>query len=319
MAQKSVVVTTTNDTTTQHLRKVNVLTAAVAGTSLAEWASVTSDGHNTFETVVSVTPALTGARTVIVPVGGGGGGTWSPVNLGAVVRAWYKFDALTGANGDPQGSITDSSGNAFTLTQAGTLRATLAAADLNSKNTIRFTAASSQRYPLSSTIMSGSSAGSFYLVQKVVSAAVANGSPQWGAGSQDYTPFSDGNIYEDFGSAARNTVGTPTGALTSYRIISAYSAANDWAYFIDGGTGGPSGGTTAKFSTATNTVTWTGVSTWLGANTGLTYFDGWYAEVVYTNAKQSTTDRQKMEGYLASKWGLQGNLDATHPYKSSAP
>ena len=31
------------------------------------------------------------------------------------------------------------------------------------------------------------------------------------------------------------------------------------------------------------------------------------------------TDFQKAEGYLAHKWGLQGNLPVAHPYKSSAP
>jgi hypothetical protein len=33
----------------------------------------------------------------------------------------------------------------------------------------------------------------------------------------------------------------------------------------------------------------------------------------------STTDRQKLEGYLAHKWGLAANLPADHPYKSAAP
>ena len=31
------------------------------------------------------------------------------------------------------------------------------------------------------------------------------------------------------------------------------------------------------------------------------------------------TDFQKAEGYLAHKWGLEGNLPSDHPYKSSAP
>lgn len=33
----------------------------------------------------------------------------------------------------------------------------------------------------------------------------------------------------------------------------------------------------------------------------------------------STSDRQKIEGYLAHKWGMDGNLDSTHPYALSAP
>ena len=33
----------------------------------------------------------------------------------------------------------------------------------------------------------------------------------------------------------------------------------------------------------------------------------------------STTQRQQLEGYLATKWGTRGNLPATHPFKSLPP
>ena len=33
----------------------------------------------------------------------------------------------------------------------------------------------------------------------------------------------------------------------------------------------------------------------------------------------STSDRQRVEGYLAHKWLLTGSLPADHPYKSTAP
>jgi len=33
----------------------------------------------------------------------------------------------------------------------------------------------------------------------------------------------------------------------------------------------------------------------------------------------STTQIEKAEGYLAHKWGLEGNLDSSHPYKSTPP
>jgi hypothetical protein len=33
----------------------------------------------------------------------------------------------------------------------------------------------------------------------------------------------------------------------------------------------------------------------------------------------STSDRQKIEGYLAHKWGMDSNLDSSHPYALSAP
>ena len=46
---------------------------------------------------------------------------------------------------------------------------------------------------------------------------------------------------------------------------------------------------------------------------------GGIAEVVICDAVLSSTDREKVEGYLAHKWGLESNLSSTHPYRYSAP
>ena len=49
---------------------------------------------------------------------------------------------------------------------------------------------------------------------------------------------------------------------------------------------------------------------------------GWVGvigEVVSFDNKLSTTDKEKMEGYLAHKWGLTANLPALHTYKTVAP
>lgn len=43
------------------------------------------------------------------------------------------------------------------------------------------------------------------------------------------------------------------------------------------------------------------------------------AELIVVPAALSTADRQKVEGYLAHKWGLSESLPADHPYKSSPP
>ena len=42
-------------------------------------------------------------------------------------------------------------------------------------------------------------------------------------------------------------------------------------------------------------------------------------EVLMFNSTLSTTDRQKLEGYLAWKWGSVASLPAGHPYKNSPP
>jgi len=49
---------------------------------------------------------------------------------------------------------------------------------------------------------------------------------------------------------------------------------------------------------------------------------GWFgtmAEFIGTDTRWDTTTRQKLEGYLAWKWGVVGNLPAIHPYKNYPP
>lgn len=48
-------------------------------------------------------------------------------------------------------------------------------------------------------------------------------------------------------------------------------------------------------------------------------FAGAINEVLVVPTTLSTTDRQKLEGYLAWKWGLQANLPVGHPYKNTPP
>lgn len=44
--------------------------------------------------------------------------------------------------------------------------------------------------------------------------------------------------------------------------------------------------------------------------------NGTICEIVWYNSNVPTADRQKMEGYLAWKWGIQGQLPSSHPYKT---
>ena len=47
--------------------------------------------------------------------------------------------------------------------------------------------------------------------------------------------------------------------------------------------------------------------------------NGSVCEVVITDYTADTLTRQKLEGYLAHKWGLTANLPADHPYKTEVP
>jgi hypothetical protein len=94
-----------------------------------------------------------------------------------------------------------------------------------------------------------------------------------------------------------------------------------------GGTNGDGGAVTVTstgFSQPTYqtdaTQTWssaaaTGFQVGGRQQSGTAYGDKYISEVVGCNTKLSTEDRQKLEGYLAWKWGLAENLPNDHPYR----
>ena len=43
------------------------------------------------------------------------------------------------------------------------------------------------------------------------------------------------------------------------------------------------------------------------------------AEIILLSSPPSVSDRQKIEGYLAHKWGFTAKLPAEHPYKEVSP
>ena len=56
-----------------------------------------------------------------------------------------------------------------------------------------------------------------------------------------------------------------------------------------------------------------------GTPADVNYWGGFIGEVIYYNTVLSTTNRQKVEGYLAWKWGIQSNLPYEHPFKYVPP
>ena len=55
------------------------------------------------------------------------------------------------------------------------------------------------------------------------------------------------------------------------------------------------------------------------ATSGSDLFDGAYCEVLFFDSELSQTEIEEFEGYVAHKWGQEGNLPAAHPYKSAPP
>lgn len=63
----------------------------------------------------------------------------------------------------------------------------------------------------------------------------------------------------------------------------------------------------------------TSLTTWSTGKYITSYYLGDICELIVLSYGADTTTRQKIEGYLAWKWGLEGSLPSTHPYKLFPP
>lgn len=241
---------------------------------------------------------------------------FSPLAIGNLA-AWYNADQQVEAADADVATLVDRSGNGHDFTAGAGDRPQLKHSFIGGKKSLAFVAASTESMTCASGLLNGAGAASYFAVAKRANDPPAGGGDQGpliaaftAAGNDSHWPFSDGNIYEAFGTDTRKTVGDPTPSLASgFRIYSVHSAAGDFRAYLDA---------TSIFSTGTNTAG-LGTSTRVIAANGAAYFDGWLAELVFFSAALSSGDREKMEGYLAWKYGLEGNLPGAHPYAGAAP
>lgn len=52
---------------------------------------------------------------------------------------------------------------------------------------------------------------------------------------------------------------------------------------------------------------------------GISWWNGTIAEIIFIASNASQADRERLEGYLAHKWGTQASLPALHPYLTTPP
>jgi hypothetical protein len=221
---------------------------------------------------------------------------FSPSDLTGL-RQWLKADALSLADNDPVSSWTDSSGNALHATNTGSARPTFKTSIVNSLPIVRFDGADDL---LVLGDHSSLTEAEVFIVVKLDTEPPASGHcGLWYMttnGNNEFYPFTDGSVYENFGSTVRYSVGNPTPALTSWRIYGIHSKSNDWQAYIDGATFGT--------NQTTHTVGF-GATNWLGHNgTGSDLLDGDVAEFILYNRKLTGTERGNVVTYLQTKYGI---------------
>jgi hypothetical protein len=121
----------------------------------------------------------------------------------------------------------------------------------------------------------------------------------------------------DYGAAQFRYVAVPANLDSNFHIQSfALPNAAVGVYYFDGSLGDSQTGFTFNSASFSSALPSLGAYSQIPGNNGMT---GFISEILIYRATLNTTQIQQIEGYLAWKWGLQGNLPATHPFKTAPP
>lgn len=134
---------------------------------------------------------------------------------------------------------------------------------------------------------------------------------------QDNNSTTQHTLYKSFASAGNFTIATGT-----YYIATIVATPFSMSLFLNGSTTASS---TITYSTGTglgiSTPNFNGRNFYLARTVagGFQYFPGFINEVISYNRQLSTYEYQRVEGYLAWKWGLRNSLPSTHPFYKYYP
>lgn len=242
---------------------------------------------------------------------------WTPSQL-SNVWGWYKADAITGlADGDSVATWLDESGNNRTMSLAASSTSVLKTGVLNGLPVVRLTAGSYSH----AAAINGSCCVSMAAVLERNTTGGTTAYVSGSAGTDATRSFLFGTIngsqlyFATFGTATYDYRPLHTWSDNAFKVITASSDHGNGTFraSVDG--------------TATNSVTGlttgnlrnTATTTFIGKGSGVGSHFGDYAELVLFDAAIGEANMQKVEGYLAHKWGLEANLPAGHPYENAAP
>jgi hypothetical protein len=246
---------------------------------------------------------------------------------------WLKADAITGvANGSPVTTWTDSSGNSQSATGSGGTRPTLVTNVINSKPVVRFVAGSAQEMSVPATnFPAGSAARSIFAVGIPRSATARTFIFSYGGGDQaqlwdleinGFQANQNGKFLVGTFNGGRSTTSATAAPVDTAGLFNCRFAgvtANDIRLFVNGSemaAGLYEGATSAQGHTLNTTAGNGRLGTRWIYPTNANYDAAEY--LVFASAL-TDAEHQKVEGYLANKYGLTANLPSDHPYKNGAP
>jgi hypothetical protein len=264
------------------------------------------------------TGTITGSVSPTGSLGGAATAPWTPDALASsTLKAWYKADdaaSITSSSGAVS-QWNDKSGNGNHVTQATAgLKPTTGTQTINSKNVLDFDGGDSLSKTSGTSLPDNSPGFTIAVVAKFDSASAAGWLvfPTNAAASDFSWSFGRSGVnnmaiagYQGGTHASFNDNTTAAQLLSG---IATLTLRQIWQ-----------NGTSQATNTTTDSAkTALAVSTSASDNNPTTFLDGKIAEIIIIEGTDQTT-REKAEGYLAWEWGLEGSLDAGHPYKSARP
>jgi hypothetical protein len=266
------------------------------------------------------TPTPTATPTVTETPTPAPQGSWLPTNLTSSLALWLDAsDSSTiTLNGTKVSQWRDKSGNVRHANQSDSaLQPNYTSAGLNGKNVVTL---SQDNLAVTSLVLTGTGWHAF-AVASLSSSSNGFGRLLTLKISSNTNDFDNANswvpIYRNSSSnaiaAIQSSGSTSTSAVTynqSY-IFSSEILSSGLNIYKNGVLSGTKGS-----ATSLNTTSGLQIGQALGANGEK--WDGLVAEVIFISSTLQS-DREKVEGYLAHKWGLASYLAAGHPYKNSAP
>jgi hypothetical protein len=215
--------------------------------------------------------------------------------------SWLKADAITGlSDGDPVTTWEDAHTSNHDATQSTSAsKPTYKTSILNSLPVLRCDGTDDY---LVLPDASALTAGTGFVVVKLVADPPASDPKTglWDFGTEDtrdHYPYTDGTVYDGFGSSARKTTANPAASLASWRIYTVLTKSGEWTSWVD---------ETQLFTTATNTVAFNSTP-YLGrgqSSGSNAWLDGDMAEFLLFDSDIGSTRRTEIWDYLQAKYAL---------------
>lgn len=238
--------------------------------------------------------------------------SWTSPDDIAGLQLWLDADdsdTIT-LNGSTVSQWDDKSGNDYHVTQStASYQPTYNTAQLNGKNVVTFDG--SDDHILNDSVASVASGNDVPITMFVVFKQLSSGTNEYGVvfgSSSSIQPlFCMMTNSNQLAAQQRTDAGTLTAAYSSvsstsaYRVQSIVLSSSNLTVF-DNGTSAAS----SSFSPAQTTLNTFTLGTWRrsGSMNGVAFLHCDIAEVIIYNSALSTSDRESVESYLSTKWGI---------------